>query len=44
MRSGGIRVEAAQPMIFSKQTGRARGSWIEVVLEVEVGPAEVVDG
>jgi hypothetical protein len=43
MRSGGFGIEPAEPMVFGKETGRARSSWIEVVLEVEVGPAEVVD-
>ena len=43
MRSGGFPVDPAEPMAFSNETGRARGSWVEVVLEVEVGPAEVVD-
>src|SRR5262245_26640927 len=40
----GHRVELPQPAVVRHQARRARRGGIEVVLEVQVGPAEVVDG
>ena len=37
-------VELAQPAVVRHQPGGAPGGGIEVVLEVQVGPAELVDG
>ena len=37
-------IEAAQPAVVRHQTRAAGGGRIEVILEVQVGPAEIVDG
>jgi hypothetical protein len=42
MNPGGLRVEAAQPGIHIDPAGGTTGSGIEVILEVQVGPAEIV--
>src|SRR5215213_5361836 len=41
--SGGLDVEPAQPAVGADQACRARGGWIEMVLEIQIGPAEVVN-
>jgi hypothetical protein len=38
----GLGIEATEPAVLRHQTGRARGSRIEMILEIQVGPAEVV--
>ena len=39
-----LDIEGAQPRVLRHQAGSARGRRIEVILEVQVGPAEIVDG
>ena len=43
VRPDGGRVEPAQPAVVHHQPGLARGRRVEVVLEVQVGLAELVD-
>ena len=43
VRPDGGHVEAAQPAVVRHQPGLARGGRVEVVLEIQVGLAELVD-
>ena len=43
MRAHRLGIEPAQPRVVRHQTGRARGRRVEVILQIQIGPAEIVN-